>query len=255
MQLILSPSKTQDFTDYNLPKGVEPSPPLFINKTLDLVASLKALNPSQISKLMSLSEKLTDLNFDRFQTFSNKFNTDTSKPALLAFQGDVYRDIHSSDYSKDDWIFANQTIRILSGLYGLVRPLDFIQPYRLEMKTKLKTQSSPNLYKFWGDTLARSLELENSSDPILINLASNEYSKALLPHLKKTRVIHVSFKDKKKDAYKVIAIYSKLARGHMAQQIVANRIKSPEGIKQLNVDGYRYSKQHSSDSEYVFLRG
>lgn len=255
MQLILSPSKTQDFTDYQLPKGVEATTPLFPKKIQTLVSTLKKLTFPELSNLMSLSEKLTQLNFERFQNFQRDFTQSNAKPALLAFQGDVYRDINSLDYSQEDWLFAHKTIRILSGLYGLIKPLDLIQPYRLEMKTKLKTDTAKNLYDFWGDTLSKELESENAKDPILINLASNEYSKALLPHLKNTKVIHISFKDKKDKGYKVIAIYSKLARGHMAQQIVSNKIQSPDKIKNLNVDGYKYSPSHSTESEYVFLRG
>lgn len=254
MLVILSPSKTQNFENYNLPKGVEPSAPLFQKEIQELVQKLKQLSPDQISKLMSLSEKLTELNFQRFQDFNpQKFTSDNSKPALLAFEGDVYRDIDSIHYSKEDWDFANQHLRTISGLYGLLRPTDNIQPYRLEMKTKLPTKNAKDLYEFWGAKLAEQINSEGHTT--LINLASNEYSKALIPHLKNIDLINISFKDKKKDKYRVIAIYSKFARGNMANQIIKQRITKPEQLKDLNVDGYKFNKQMSTDKEYVFTRG
>ncbi len=256
MKLILSPSKTQDFESFLLPDGLEPTQPNFKKEIKTLVSKLKQLTPGQLSKLMSLSDNLTELNFSRFQEFQpTKFNQSNAKPALLAFQGDVYRDIDSENYTKSDWEFAEQTVRILSGLYGLLHPLDLIQPYRLEMKTKLKTDQAKDLYDFWQDTLANDLLSDMDKDEFLINLASNEYSKALLPFLDKDKVINIVFKDKKNDQYKVIAIYAKLARGTMTNLIVKNKIKDPEKIKDLNVDGYKFSSEDSTQNEYVFLRG
>jgi hypothetical protein len=253
MLAILSPSKTQDFENYNLPEGVEASTPLFLKDIQVLIKKLKQMTPDQISKLMSLSDSLTDLNFQRFQDFNpNQFTAKNSKPALLAFQGDVYRDIPSKEYSKQDWEFANQHLRIISGLYGLLKPTDQIQPYRLEMKTKLKTSQSKDLYEFWDQKLAKQLESESHNT--LINLASNEYSKALIPHLKNTEIINISFKDKKKDKYRVIAIYSKFARGNMANQIIKQRLTKPEQLKQLDINGYKFNKSLSTDKEYVFTR-
>lgn len=255
MKVILSPSKTQDFQEYKLPSGVEASTPEFSSEIKQLVGKLKILNPDELSSLMSLSDKLTDLNYQRFQDFKPDSYSNNAKPALLAFQGDVYRDIDSQEYSSQDWQFAEKTIRIISGLYGLLHPLSLIQPYRLEMKTKLTTKDSKDLYEFWSNKLANSLSSEMKPQEVLINLASNEYSKALLPHFKNHRIINISFKDKKDSKYKVIAIYSKLARGNMANQIVKKQITNPEDIKTLDIDGYKFNQDHSSEKEYVFLRG
>jgi cytoplasmic iron level regulating protein YaaA (DUF328/UPF0246 family) len=256
MKVILSPSKTQDFESYNLPSGVESSAPDFLNEIQSLIISLKKLTPQEIFSLMSLSEKLTDLNFHRFQDFQpSSFTSQNSKPSLLAFQGDVYRDIKSEDYTTEQWDFANNSIRIISGLYGLLKPLDLIQPYRLEMKTKLHTTEASDLYKFWKDKLAHHLQSEMNPDEYLINLASKEYSKALLPFLDKNKVIDITFKDKKESGYKIIAIYAKLARGNMSHQIIQNQIQDPEKLKNLNIDGYKYNQEFSSANEYMFLRG
>lgn len=256
MKVILSPSKTQDFQDYKLPSGVDYSTPEFSSEIKKLIQHLKKLTPSELSKLMGLSDKLTDLNFKRFQDFNaSEFNSLNAKPALLAFQGDVYRDIDSINYSKQDWDFAQDSLRIISGLYGLLHPLSLIQPYRLEMKTSLKTSSSKDLYEFWSDTLANNLKSEMSAGEKIINLASNEYSKALLPYFEKDQVINIFFKEKKASGYRVIAIYAKFARGNMANQIVTKKITNPKELKKLDIDGYKYSEEYSSANEYVFLRG
>lgn len=256
MKVILSPSKTQDFESYNLPAGVVSSTPAFLTEIQSLITSLKKLTPQEIASLMSLSDKLTELNFHRFQDFqSSSFTSHNSKPSLLAFQGDVYRDIKSENYTAQQWAFANQSIRIISGLYGLLKPLDLIQPYRLEMKTKLETSNATDLYKFWRDKLAHYLESEMKPDEQIINLASKEYSKALLPFFDKNKIINITFKDKKDSGYKIIAIYAKLARGNMSHQIIQNQIQDPEKLKSLNIDGYKFNQEFSKANEYVFLRG
>lgn len=253
MLILLSPSKTQDFTEYKLPEGVQPSPPSFLDEINQLAKTLKSYTPDQIKSLMSVSEKIADLNFTRFQDFSSEFHNQNSKPAFLAFKGDVYKHIDSDIYTVEDWQFANQHCFTISGLYGLLKPLDLIQPYRLEMKTKLPVAKGKDLYQFWGNKLANSLN--QSNQPFILNLASHEYSKAVLNKEINKKVYNIIFKDFKSGKHKIIALYAKLARGSIANHIIKNKITSIQKVKESHVDGYKFSPENSTETDLVFLRG
>jgi hypothetical protein len=248
MLLLLSPAKTQDFeTPSSAPFSEQPH---FKKEIEVLTKVLKDYNPEQISDLMKVSEKIAQLNFERYQDFKKSFTEKNSKPAIEAFQGDVYRDIDTENYSAKDFEYINNHVRIISGLYGLLKPLDLMQPYRLEMKTKLKNPKGKDLYEFWGEKLAHVLNKECTT---IINLASNEYFKAISKHLT-SPLVNISFKEKKNGKLKIIAIYAKLARGTMTNWVVKNRIESPEDLKAFKEDGYKFNPSESSESELVFTR-
>lgn len=249
MLAILSPSKTQDFETPS--KAPFTTQPVFKQEIHTLLTELQTKSPDDIASLMQISEKLSHLNFERFQNFQDTFTEQNSKPSIEAFIGDVYRDIDVANYTKQDFEFAQENIRTISGLYGLLKPLDLMQPYRLEMKTKLQNPKGKDLYQFWGNKITQ--ELNDANQPI-INLASNEYSKAAnLKHIKQP-VINITFKEKKGKDYKIVALYSKIARGTMANYIVKNRLSNPDELKQFNLDGYVYSSDYSTSSDFVFLR-
>ena len=250
MLVILSPSKTQDFQTPS--KAPFTTQPLFKQEIHSLLTLLKQMSPDEIAKLMSISEKLSHLNYERFQNLKDIFLEANSKPAIEAFQGDVYRDIATANYTPEDFQFAQDHLRTISGLYGLLRPLDLMQPYRLEMKTKLKNSKGKDLYQFWGTKITD--ELNKANQPI-INLASKEYSKAAKLKEINQPVIDITFREKKGNDYKIVAIYSKIARGTMANFIVKNRITKPTDLHKFNLDSYAYSSDYSTDQEYVYLRG
>ena len=249
MLAIISPSKTQDFSSCDI-KSYSQSRQL--KHSQELVSILKNKNQQQISKLMSLSEKLSKLNFDRFQSFKTPFSLGNAKQALLAFKGDVYNGIDASSLSSQDLEFAQNNVRILSGLYGVLRPLDLIQPYRLEMGTKLNNKKGSNLYDFWGGDISDVLN-EDESD-LIVNLASNEYFKAIDKKILKANVLDIVFKEKKGQTYKVIGIYAKRARGLMVNYIIRNRLTSKESLKDFSDEGYRFDQKLSTGSSWVYLR-
>ena len=250
MLAIISPSKTQDFSECNIDIFSQTRQ---LESTNELIGSLKSKSKSQISKLMSLSEKLSELNFDRFQNFKLPFTLDNAKQAILAFKGDVYNGINAPDLSSEDLEFAQSKVRMLSGLYGVVRPLDLIQPYRLEMGTKLSNAKGPNLYDYWGAEISNVL---NEDEPdLIINLASNEYFKAIDKNALNANILDIVFKEKKGETYKIIGIYAKRARGLMVNYIIRNRLENPEALKNFSDEGYRFDKDLSSDSSWVYLRG
>lgn len=257
MLTILSPSKTQDFSNNgNNHDSLPPSEPALLSESHKLVKELRKKSVQGISDLMDVSEKIATLNYERYQNFSLPFTTDNARPALMAFKGDVYTDIEVDDYSEQELAFAQDHLRILSGLYGLLRPLDLMQAYRLEMKTALKNSRGSNLYTFWGDRITKELNqaLQSQDTPVLVNLASNEYFRAINTDKLRGEVITPVFKEHKNDAYKVIAIYAKRARGKMANFIIRERIDQPERLKTFTDGGYEYSEALSSDSEWVFIR-
>jgi hypothetical protein len=193
------------------------------------------------------------LNFDRFQNFKLPFTLENAKQAILAFKGDVYNGINAPDLSSEDLEFAQSKVRMLSGLYGVVRPLDLIQPYRLEMGTKLSNAKGPNLYDYWGAEISNVL---NEDEPdLIINLASNEYFKAIDKNALNANILDIVFKEKKGETYKIIGIYAKRARGLMVNYIIRNRLENPEALKNFSDEGYRFDKDLSSDSSWVYLRG
>ena len=205
---------------------------------------------------MKISDKLAELNYQRFQDFETPFTPDNAKQALLVFKGDVYRGMNVEDYSEEELAFAQKHLRILSGLYGVLRPLDLMQPYRLEMGTKLETQTGKNLYEFWGDRLSQLIngDLEKEPDPCLVNLASNEYFKSIDRKSLKARVLNIAFKENKGGKYKVVAIHAKRARGLMVDYVIRNRIEAPEGMKDFDAEGYQYSEALSDSDNWVFCR-
>ena len=250
MLAIISPSKTQDFSECNIDSFTQTRQ---IDSSDELIGILKNKSKSQISKLMSLSEKLSALNFDRFQKFKLPFTLDNAKQAILAFKGDVYNGINAPELSSEDLEFAQGKVRMLSGLYGVVRPLDLIQPYRLEMGTKLSNAKGRDLYDYWGSEISSVL---NDDEPdLIINLASNEYFKAIDKKTLNANILDIVFKEKKGDSYKVIGIYAKRARGLMINYIIRNRLESPELLKDFSDEGYRFDKELSSDLSWVYLRG
>ena len=250
MLAVISPSKTQDFSQCNIDFFTQTRQ---IESSDELIGILKNKSKSQISKLMSLSEKLSELNFDRFQKFKLPFTLDNAKQAILAFKGDVYNGINAPELSSEDLEFAQGKVRMLSGLYGVVRPLDLIQPYRLEMGTKLSNAKGRDLYDYWGSEISSVL---NDDEPdLIINLASNEYFKAIDKKTLNANILDIVFKEKKGDSYKVIGIYAKRARGLMVNYIIKNRLESPEALKDFSDEGYRFDKELSTDSSWVYLRG
>jgi uncharacterized protein len=250
MLILISPAKT---LDYSTPAFKEFSQPDFTSDIKTLVGVMKKKSASEISELMHVSENLAVLNENRYRTFQKDFNTENSKQALLAFKGDVYTKIEVDSFTKDDFDFAQNHLRILSGLYGLLKPLDLIQPYRLEMGTRLETQKGKNLYEYWGTKIARAIK-EVSGDTPIVNLASQEYFKAVDLNALKRKVINIHFKEFRGGKYQVIGLFAKQARGMMTNHAIKNRLTDPEDLKGFNVEGYEYSEQMSSKFDWVFIR-
>ncbi len=227
-----------------------------LDDSLLLIKELRKYNTDQIRDLMAVSENIAKLNVDRYKAFCTPFTEENARPALFAFKGDVYRGIPVEEYSQDDLDFAQDHLRMLSGLYGCLRPLDLIQPYRLEMKTRLKNPRGENLYQFWGDRLTECLnsELKRHREPVLVNLASNEYFKAVKPKLLQGHLLNIAFKEEKNGKARIIAVFAKRARGMMADYIIRNRLEESEAIKRFDREGYRFSGQDSDDKQWVFVR-
>ncbi|BAO45606.1 peroxide stress protein YaaA [Thiolapillus brandeum] len=254
MIVTLSPSKGQDFeTPVVLDNATLPA---MLDDSLLLIEELRRFNAAQVRQLMDVSENIARLNVDRYQSFSLPFTPDNARPALFAFKGDVYRGIPVEEYDPEDLEFAQQHLRMLSGLYGCLRPLDLIQPYRLEMKTRLKNPRGDNLYQFWGDrlTLCLNQELKKQKEPTLVNLASNEYFKAVKPRLLEGRLLNIAFREEKNGKARVIAVFAKRARGMMTDYIIRNRIEASEALKNFDMEGYAYSEADSDDKQWVFKR-
>ena len=259
MLILISPAKTLDFAT---PAPIKRfSQPDFITDTATLVDRLKQLSVSEISSLMKISDKLAELNSDRFKAWQSEYDDANAKQALLAFQGDVYQGMAVDNYSSEDFDFAQEHLRILSGLYGVLRPLDLIQPYRLEMGTKiahakLQGLEANTLYEFWADkpTQAINQQLDKLDRQIIINLASKEYFKAVKPKLLKGEIITPVFKDWKNDKYKIISIYAKKARGMMTSYIIKNRIKDIKKLQDFKSAGYEYNPELSDKSHPTFTR-
>ena len=251
---ILSPSKTLDYD--TPPQTPEFTEPRFMEETKELVSVLRDYSEKDLKKLMSISDNLAELNHERYQEFETPFSPGNAKQALMAFKGDVYRDLALDEYSDADFQFAQQHVRILSGLYGLLRPLDLMQPYRLEMGTKLETDRGARLYDFWGSKLAERLneDLEAQGDDVLLNLASNEYFDSLDLDVLDARIVDVSFLEQRKGKWKTITFNLKRARGTMTDWIVRNRVNDVEKVKTFAEDRYYFSEERSDDDALVFLR-
>ncbi|MDB2589559.1 peroxide stress protein YaaA [Candidatus Thioglobus sp.] len=250
MLAVISPSKTQDFSPPDIQDYTSTRQ---LNESKILVKILKQKTQVELSKLMSISKKLSELNYTRFQNFSTPFDFNNAKQALLAFKGDVYNGIDAPNLSKKDLEFAQDNLRMLSGLYGVIRPLDLIAPYRLEMGTKLENSKGKNLYEFWGDKISKLLNEDETE--VIINLASNEYFKGIDKKALKAQVINIVFKELKNDTYKIIGIYAKRARGLMVQFMIKNRIKNPQDLKTFKEEDYCFREEMSDSMTWVFTRG
>jgi len=254
MLMVISPAKTLDFDSPLATKQF--SQPALLDKSQQLIDVARKLSPAQIGSLMHISDKLAELNAQRFNDWQPPFSLDNARQAILAFKGDVYTGLQAEDFSKKDFDFAQQHLRMLSGLYGLLRPLDLMQAYRLEMGIKLENPAGANLYSFWGDTLTEALNqaLAEQGDEVLINLASDEYFKAVKPKKLNGRIIKPVFLDEKNGKFKVISFYAKKARGLMSRYIIQQRLTKPAQLKKFDLEGYFFDAESSSEDELVFKR-
>ena len=254
MLIVLSPAKS---LDYKTPVKVKaPTLPEFVSESAKLIAELKKLSPQEVANLMGLSDQLAALNVGRYRDWSKKFTDENSKPAIYAFNGDVYDGFDVKSLNAKAIDFAQDHVRILSGLYGALRPLDLMQPYRLEMGTSFKNARGKDLYAFWGERVTDSLKciLEKQKKPVLLNLASEEYFKVLQAKNLNCPVISPVFQDGKDGKFKIISFYAKRARGLMARYVVENRITDPADLKGFNLDGYKYVASESKPEKPLFRR-
>ena len=250
MLILISPAKT---LDYSIPSFKSHTLPDFQSDAQSLVRIMKKKTAKEISGLMHISDSLATLNEERFKTFQKEFSFENSKQALLAFKGDVYTKIDVDEYREEDFDFAQNHLRILSGLYGLLKPLDLIQPYRLEMGTKLENRRGKNLYEFWDKKIAKAINQVAQGSPI-VNLASQEYFKAVHQKTLKSPLVTIHFKEFKNDSYLVVGFFAKQARGMMTNYAIKNRITDPQLLKSFNEDRYEYSDQLSIETDWVFIR-
>lgn len=254
MLIVVSPAKT---LDYESPLATQKfTQPELVEYSKQLIDVCRQLTPADIASLMKVSDKIASLNVARFEQWSEEFTTENARQAILAFKGDVYTGLDAQTLSDADFEYAQKHLRMLSGLYGLLKPLDLMQPYRLEMGTKLANEQGSNLYQFWGSIITEKLNaaIEAQGDNVLINLASNEYFKAVKPKLLDAQIITPVFKDCKNGQYKVISFYAKKARGMMARYIIENRIDSVADLTQFDSAGYYFVEEESSPTELVFKR-
>jgi cytoplasmic iron level regulating protein YaaA (DUF328/UPF0246 family) len=263
MLLLLSPAKSLDY-DTPTPPTVEASRPVFMGEAAALIAQLRTQSPSQIAALMALSDKLAALNVARYQAWRPRNTPVNSKPAVLAFNGDVYDGLNAPTLSPEDLAWAQDHVAILSGLYGVLRPLDALQPYRLEMGTRWANPRGKDLYAWWGDRIAEELlhrlasrkAAGGGATPVVVNLASQEYAKvALRPALlARARVIDCVFEDWKDSGYRIISFYAKQARGLMARYAITHRVDAPEHLQGFDLGGYRLDDDASATDRWVFRR-
>lgn len=252
MKLVLSPAKSLNF-ESPLPTE-QYTEAQFLKQSDRLNRMLKTKSARSLSKLMSISDALGQLNYERNQAWELPFTTDNARPAVYAFNGDVYRGLDAYTIPEEKTETLQNTVRILSGLYGLLKPTDLIQPYRLEMGTKFKVGTKKNLYEFWKKDITKALNEELEDDELFLNLASNEYFKAVDTKALKAPVITANFKDFKNGQYKMISFFAKAARGMMARYVVDTNAKTIDDLKGFNSDGYRFSEQMSSETELIFTR-
>ena len=255
MIIVLSPAKTLDFE--TPAKTAHRSQPSFLDESAALIDRLRKVSTDDLAGLMSLSPALAELNVERYQTWSRPFNVRNAKQAVLAFNGDVYEGLDAASLDEAALNWAQSHLRILSGLYGVLRPLDLIQPYRLEMGTRLDNARGKDLYRFWGERLIEAIggEIRSHRHPILVNLASNEYFKALPRASSHWPVIQPVFQEQREDGWKVISFMAKRARGLMARYAVEQRLEDPEGLKEFGLEGYTFHPETSDASLWVFRRG
>ena len=253
MLILLSPAKSVDFespahTNYS-------SEPDFQSESTRLIKKLGTFSKKKIGELMSISPELAELNVDRYKKWTPEPKREDTKQALLAFNGEVFRGLNAKEMSEEDIQFAQGHLRILSGLYGLLRPMDLIQPYRLEMGTRLKYYNYNNLYQFWGDKITKRINADLNDSKVIVNLASTEYYKSVNESKLKVKVITPIFKDFSKGEYRVLMTYAKNARGVMANYIIKNRITEPDLMKSFDGNGYVYDPNLSDENNWVFTRG
>ena len=254
MLMVVSPAKD---LDYQTPApAIACSEPTLLAHSSELIQVCRKLKPLQLSQLMHISDKLAGLNAARFADWHLPFTVDNAKPALFAFNGDVYQGLDAASLTVGQVQYAQQKLRILSGLYGVLKPLDLMQPYRLEMGTALANKRGQNLYQFWGDIVTTELnqQLEQLNAPVLLDLASQEYFKVIRPKLLAKPVVKVQFRDFKNGDYKIISFFAKKARGMMARYVVTEQIDQLSGLKDFNLGGYQFNTESSSANELVFLR-
>lgn len=254
MLFLLSPAKK---LDYDTPVQVQThTQPLFVDQAAALIKVLKTKSAAEISELMSLSPALSELNVARYAAWKPRFTQENSRQAVLAFNGDVYEGLQAASLSPRQLDWAQEHVVILSGLYGALRPLDLMQPYRLEMGTRLATSKGANLYEYWGSTIAGYLNerQEGARSPVVVNLASEEYFKAVDRKVLKARVVQCVFQDWKSGAWKVVSFHAKRARGLMARYAIEHKVGTPEGLKGFDSEGYAFDEAASSADKLVFRR-
>ncbi len=254
MLTIISPAKK---LDYSRPLHLQNySQPQLLEHSIELLEDLKPLSPQDICSLMGLSDKLGALNYERFQAWQTPFSPDNAKQAILAFKGDVYQGLDAQNMTAQELDWAQDKLRILSGLYGLLRPLDLMQPYRLEMGTKFANKRGANLYQFWGSMITDEINklLAGSVDSVLVNLASNEYFKSVQQKNIQGRIVTPVFMDKKGDKFKIISFFAKRARGLMSAFIIKNKITEIAQLKEFESDGYSFNAAMSEGDKWVFCR-
>ncbi|WP_417451779.1 peroxide stress protein YaaA [Kordiimonas sp.] len=254
MLIVLSPAKKLDFESENMASSTDV--PQMLDQAEMLAKKAKQLRAADLKAMMGISDALAELNVARFKAFETPFTSANARPAIDAFKGDVYIGMDAPSMNEDDRAFANDHVRILSGLYGVLRPLDLMQAYRLEMGTKFVTRRGKDLYAFWGDRIARSLneDFTDEEDSILVNLASHEYFRAVKLKTLKAKVITPNFKEIRDGKARVISFLAKKARGMMARYIIDNRIEEVEALKDFDLDGYRYDETTSTATDWVFSR-
>lgn len=255
MLMVISPAKT---LDYETPVTTsEFTIPDYLDKSAELVDEVKKKSPNDLKSIMQISQKLADINAKRFNQWHLPFNPENSKQAVLAFKGDVYNGLDATTLTEENLNYAQSHLRIISGLYGLLRPLDLMQPYRLEMGLKLKTKNGDDLYEFWGMQITNAINslLAGEDDPVLINLASNEYFKSIQKKNLDCRLITPEFKDWKNGRYKMISFFAKKARGMMVRFAIDNNLEEPDECKNFDYDGYSYNHELSNGDNWIFCRG
>jgi uncharacterized protein len=255
MLIVISPAKTLDYETPPITRTH--TKPRFLKDSQRLIENLRSYSALDLAELMKLSMKLAELNFERYHAWKTPFSMKNAKQAVLAMKGDVYTGLDAETMDEESLGFAQEHLRILSGLYGVLKPLDLMQPYRLEMGTKLPNEAGKDLYAFWGETITQAInkDLKAQGDDVLINLASNEYYKSIKPKQVEGRIITPQFKERKKGGFQMIGVFAKRARGLMSRYIIDKRLEEPEALKRFKVGGYAYNKELSKGDQWVFTRG
>lgn len=254
MLLLLSPAKTLDYSES--PSEIHEQPRL-LSDSQPLIDILKDKSEAELMKLMKISEDLATINRERYHDFERPFNLSNAKQAILAFKGDVYLGLGAEDFSAEDLTFAQDRLRILSGLYGLLRPMDLMQPYRLEMGTRLQNERGKNLYEYWGSRITDLINEDlqaNGEEKSVVNLASKEYFSAVKHKALEGTLYQIDFKEHRDNKYKIIAFFAKKARGMMARYAIKNRISTAEELKSFDMDGYAFNEELSKSQHFVFTR-